>query len=376
MSRTMNFSAGPAALPLPALERARDELLDFAGTGMSVMEQSHRGADYEKVHDEAIALTRGLLGVPDTHDVLFLQGGASAFFALLPMNLLEKGRSADYVLTGVWGEKAWGEARHTANLLGAQVHVAADTGTGDGKAKTWTRVAVAADLKQRDPSAAYLHFTTNETIHGVQFGVDPARPFPDSGKVPLVADMSSDFLWRKFDVSRFGLVYAGAQKNIGPSGVVMVIVRKELVAAGRKDIPKIFQLRTHAENKSLYNTPPTFGIYMVRNVLAWLQGIGGLDAIEARNRTKAAKLYAAIDGGPGVFRCSVERESRSLMNVVFRLPTEADEERFAKEAKKLGMIGLKGHRSVGGIRVSLYNAVEPAWVDALVGFMGEFARKG
>jgi phosphoserine aminotransferase len=375
MPRIMNFSAGPAALPLPALERARDELLDFAGTGMSVMEQSHRGKEYEAVHDEAIALTRELLAVPDTHDVLFLQGGASAFFALLPMNLLEKGRSADYVLTGVWGEKAWGEARHSANMLGAQVHVAGDTGTGDGKAKTWTRAAVAADLKP-DPSAAYLHFTTNETIHGVQFAADPARPFPAAGAAPLVADMSSDFLWRKFDVSKFGAVYAGAQKNIGPSGVVMAIVRKDLVAAGRKDIPKIFQLRTHADNKSLYNTPPTFGVYMVRNVLAWLKGLGGLDAIEARNRKKAARLYAAIDAQPGLYQCPVERESRSLMNVVFRLPSEADEERFAREAKKAGMIGLKGHRSVGGVRVSLYNAVEPAWVDALADFMGEFGRKG
>jgi phosphoserine aminotransferase len=375
MARTMNFSAGPAALPLPALERARDELLDFAGTGMSVMEQSHRGAEYERVHDEAIALTRKLLAVPDTHEVLFVQGGASTFFALLPMNLLEKGRSADYVLTGVWGEKAWGEARHTANLLGAQVHVAADSGTGEGKAKTWTRATVQGDLKA-DPSAAYLHFTTNETIHGVQYGVDPSRPFPEAGAVPLVADMSSDFLWRRFDVSRFGLVYAGAQKNIGPSGVVVVIVRKDLVAAGRKDVPKVFQLRTHAENKSLYNTPPTFGIYMVRNVLGWLDGGGGLDAIEARNRAKAAKLYAAIDARPDLYRCPVERASRSVMNVVFRLPTEADEERFAKEAKKLGMIGLKGHRSVGGIRVSLYNAVEPAWVDALVDFMASFGRKG
>jgi phosphoserine aminotransferase len=375
MPRTLNFSAGPAALPLPALERARDELLDFAGTGMSVMEQSHRDKAYEGVHDEAIALTRELLGVPETHEVLFLQGGASTFFALLPMNLLEKGRSADYVLTGVWGEKAWAEARHTANLLGAQVHVAADTATGEGKARTWTRVTLDPDLKA-DPGAAYLHFTTNETIHGVQYGVDPSRPFPAGAGAPLVADMSSDFLWRKFDVSKFGCVYAGAQKNIGPSGVVVAIVRKELIAAGRKDIPKIFQLRTHAENKSLYNTPPTFGVYMVRNVLAWLKATGGLDAMEARDRRKGARLYAAIDAAPAFYRCPVERESRSLMNVVFRLPTEADEERFCKEAKARGMIGLKGHRSVGGIRVSLYNAVEPAWVDTLADFMAEFARKG
>jgi phosphoserine aminotransferase len=374
MSRAMNFSAGPAALPLPALERARDELLDFAGTGMSVMEQSHRGADYERVHDEAIALTRELLEIPDTHEVLFLQGGASTFFALLPMNLLEKGHSADYVLTGVWGEKAWGEARHSANLLGAQVHIAGDSGTGDGKARTWTRVTAPGEVRGVS-TASYLHFTSNETIHGVQYGVDPARPFPEAGGVPLVADMSSDFLWRKFDVSKLGLVYAGAQKNIGPSGVVVVIVRKDLVAAGRKDIPKIFQLRTHAENKSLYNTPPTFGVYMVRNVLAWLRSLGGLDAIEARNRAKAARLYQAIDANADFYRCPVERESRSLMNVVFRLPSEAEEGRFCKEAEKRGMIGLKGHRSVGGIRASLYNAVEPAWVDALAEFMGEFSRR-
>jgi phosphoserine aminotransferase len=373
MSRTMNFSAGPAALPLPALERARDELLDFAGTGMSVMEQSHRGAEYELVHDQAIALTRELLGVPDTHEVLFLQGGASAFFALLPMNLLEKGHSADYVLTGVWGEKAWGEARHSANLLGAQVHIAGDSGTGDGKERTWTRVTAPGEVRPVS-TASYLHFTSNETIHGVQFGADPARPFPTSN-VPLVADMSSDFLWRRFDVSKLGLVYAGAQKNIGPSGVVVVIVRKDLVAAGRKDIPKIFQLRTHAENKSLYNTPPTFGVYMVRNVLAWLRSLGGLDAIEARNRAKAARLYQAIDANADFYRCPVERESRSLMNVVFRLPSEAEESRFCKEAEKRGMIGLKGHRSVGGIRASLYNAVEPAWVEALAEFMGEFSRR-
>ena len=372
MARTMNFNAGPAALPLPALERARDELLDFAGSGMSVMEHSHRGKEYEKVHDEAIALLRELLGVGDSYEVLFLQGGASQLFAQIPLNLLEKGATADYVVTGAWGEKALSEAKAVAALLGAQTHVACTTGTGEGKEKSYVRAPLPSEVKAT-PGAAYLHVTSNETIHGVEYAVDPARPFPDPGAVPLVADMSSDFLWRRFDVSRFGLVYAGAQKNIGPSGVVVAIVSKALVERGRKDVPKIFQLRTAAENRSLYNTPPTFGIYMVRNVLAWLDAEGGLARIEERNRAKARRLYGVIDAHSQFYRCPVEKESRSVMNVVFRLPAVADEERFVAEAKKRGMVGLKGHRSVGGIRVSTYNAVLPEWVDALAAFMEEFA---
>jgi phosphoserine aminotransferase len=375
MSRVMNFNAGPAALPLPALERAQSELLDFAWSGMSVMEHSHRGKEYEAVHDEAIALLQKLLAVPDTHEVLFVQGGASQLVAQIPLNLVQKGGSADYVVNGAWGEKALGEAKLTAAMLGGAVKVACSTGTGEGKEKSYVRCPLPAEVKV-DPAAAYLHLTSNETIHGVQYEVDPSRPFPQAGKVPLVADMSSDFLWRKFDVGRFGIVYAGAQKNIGPSGVVVVVISKALLEQGRKDIPKIFQFRTPAENKSLYNTPPTFGIYMVRNVLAWLDGLGGLDRMEEQNRHKARRLYGAIDGAGGFFRCPVEKESRSLMNVVFRLPTEADEERFVKEAKAKGMVGLKGHRSVGGIRASTYNAVQPEWVDALSSFMQDFARRG
>jgi len=375
MSRVMNFNAGPAALPLPALERARDEMLDFAKSGMSVMEHSHRGKEYEAVHDEAIALVRQLLGVPDDYEVLFVQGGASQLFAQIPMNLIEKGQSADYVVTGAWSEKALSEGKATAAMVGGGVKVACTTGTGDGKEKSYVRCPLPSEVKG-DPAAAYLHVTSNETIHGLQFEVEPSRPFPAGGSVPLVADMSSDFLWRKIDVSRFGLVYAGAQKNIGPSGVVVVVVKKALVEKGRKDIPKIFQLRTPAENKSLYNTPPTFGIYMIRNVLAWLQGLGGLGKMEELNRQKARRLYGAIDSNAGYYRCPVERESRSVMNVVFRLPTEADEERFVKEAKAKGMVGLKGHRSVGGIRVSTYNAVQLEWVDALASFMESFARRG
>ncbi len=375
MPRAMNFNAGPAALPLAALERAKAELTDLAGSGMSVMEHSHRGKEYEKVHDEAMALLRELLGLPDSHEVLFLQGGASQLFALVPMNLLGKGATADYVVTGAWGEKALAEARTVAALLGGEVKVACSTGAGEGKDKTYVRVPKPAEVKPT-PGAAYLHFTSNETIHGVEFEVDPARPFPPSGGAPLVADMSSDFLWRRFDVSRFGLVYAGAQKNIGPSGIVVAVVSKDLVARGRKDIPKIFQLRTHADNRSLYNTPPTFGVYMVRNVLAWIKEQGGLAAIEARNRAKAAKLYAAIDANAAFYRAPVEKESRSVMNVVFRLATPEKEEAFVAEAKKRGMVGLKGHRSVGGIRVSTYNAVEPAWIDALCELMQELAKRG
>jgi phosphoserine aminotransferase len=372
MARKKNFNAGPAALPLPALERARDELLDLAGSGMSVMEHSHRGKEYEAVHDEALSLVRDLLLVPATHEVLFLQGGASALFAEIPMNLMEKGKTAQYLVTGSWGEKAVQEAKSVAGLLGASVAVQT-TGTGDGKEKSYTRVPPPAEVKL-DPSASYLHLTSNETINGVEFNVDPSRGFPASGALPLVADMSSDFLWRPFDVSPFAIVYAGAQKNIGPSGVVVAVVSKAILERGRKDIPKIFQFRTHADNKSLYNTPPTFGVYMVRNVLAWLKSQGGLAKVEEVNRKKAKRLYGVIDSHAEFYRSPVEKESRSVMNVVFRLPSEALEEQFIGEAKKRGMVGLKGHRSVGGIRASIYNAVSYEWVDELSSFMEEFAK--
>jgi len=372
MNRKINFNAGPAALPLPALERARDEFLDFAGSGMSVMEHSHRGKEYEAVHDEAIALVRELLGVPASYEVLLLQGGATALFALAPMNFLDKGKAAQYLVTGAWGEKALGEAKIVSAMFGASVAVQS-LGVGEGKEKSYTRAPAPSEVKV-DPAAAYLHITSNETIHGVEYNVDPSRAFPGTGAVPLVADMSSDFLWRPFDVTKFGMVYAGAQKNIGPSGVVVAVISKELIEKGRKDIPKIFQFRTHAENKSLYNTPPTFGVYMVRNVLSWLKSQGGLAQMEQVNRKKAARLYGVIDANPQFFRSPVERESRSVMNVVFRLPSPELEERFIAEAKKQGMIGLKGHRSVGGIRVSAYNAVPYEWVNTLAGFMEAFSR--
>jgi phosphoserine aminotransferase len=360
MARVYNFNAGPAALPLAALERARDELIDFKGSGMSIIEHSHRGKEYEAVHDEAEALVRELLSVSDQYHVLFLQGGASQQFAMVPMNLLPQGKSADYILTGGWSEKALDEAK----IVG-QTRVAATTAEG-GK---YTRIPDQSELKL-DPEAAYVHMTSNNTLFGTQW-----FDFPQTGNVPLVCDMSSDFLWRKFDVSRFGLVYAGAQKNAGPSGIVIVIARKDLVEAGRKDIPKIFRYKTHADNRSLYNTPPTFSVYLVRNVLAWIKEQGGLAAIEKLNREKGRVLYGAIDAAPDFYRCPVETKSRSLMNVVFRLPNEALEEQFVGEAKKAKMVGIKGHRSVGGIRVSTYNAVSLEAVQAMAAFMGDFLKK-
>jgi len=360
MARVHNFNAGPAALPLAALERARDELLDFEGTGMSILEHSHRGKAFERVHGETMSLLRELCAIPDDYRVLLMQGGASHQFALVPMNLLAPGKSADYVLTGGWSEKAYDEARRVG-----EARVAATTAVD----KRYARIPRQDELTL-DPSAAYVHMTTNNTLFGTQW----AEP-PETGDVPLVADMSSDFLWRPIDVRKYGLIYAGAQKNIGPSGIAIVVVREDLVAAGRKDIPKVFQYRTFAESDSLYNTPPTFSIYLVRNVLSVTKERGGLVEAERRNRQKAGLLYDTLDALSGFYTAPVERASRSTMNVVFRLPTPELDKTFVAEAAKQGMVGLAGHRSTGGIRVSLYNAIELASVEALVSFMKDFAVK-
>jgi phosphoserine aminotransferase len=377
--RVMNFSAGPAALPEDALRRAQAELLDFDGTGMSVMEQSHRGKEYDRVHHEAISLLRRLASIPDDYAVLFLQGGASMQFASVPLNFLESGQSADYVLSGYWGEKALSEAKVVASQQSARVRVAGKSGVADaaggaGAKTSYARVPRPEEVEV-DPSAAYVHVTSNETIDGVQFEVGADAPLPDAKGRPLVCDASSDFLWKPFDVRRFALMYAGAQKNVGPSGLCIVVARKDFLDAGRKGLPKILQYRTHAESDSLYNTPPTFAIYLVRNVLAWLEARGGLTAIEAENRTKAERLYGAIAAHDGFYRCPVEPASRSVMNVVWRLPTPELDAAFVAEAKAAGMVGLKGHRVVGGIRASIYNAVPLAWVDALVDFMNDFAKR-
>lgn len=358
--RVINFNPGPAALPLPALERARDELLDFQGSGMSIMEHSHRGPVYEAVHNEAIALLRELLGIPDSYYVLLLQGGGHMQFAQVPLCFLHPGQSADYLLTDHWSKVALEEALNIG-----KVRVAAST-----EAQRFTRIPGPSEIAL-DPGAAFVHLTSNNTLYGTQW-----HAFPNTGKVPLIADMSSDILWDELDVTRFGLIYAGAQKNIGPSGLTVVIARKDLVdERERKDIPKVLKYSTHAKGNSLYNTPPTFAIYLMRNVLLWLKGLGGLAAVGRLNREKGALLYDALERMSGFYRSPVEKESRSFMNVVFRLPQESLEAKFVEEAKREGMVGVKGHRLVGGIRVSLYNAVGVGHVKTLVSFMERFAKE-
>lgn len=369
MTRALNFNAGPASLPVPALERAREELLDFEGSGMSIMEHSHRGKVYEAVHHEAMGLVAKHLGLDESWAVLFLQGGASMAFAQLAMNFLVPGTTADYIVNGTWGEKAVAEAEACASFGAGAVNVASSTKEGG----SYARVSRQDELRLTD-RASYLHVTSNETIHGLEYAVTPGRPFPEA-KAPVVVDMSSDILGRVIDPSGFDLIYGGAQKNIGPSGVTIVALKRDLAERGRKDLPAIFQYRTHLANDSLYNTPSTFGIYLVRNTLRWLGEQGGVPAIEAQNRQKAALVYEAIDGSGGFYRGPVEAASRSIMNVVWRLPTPELEEAFVKEATAANMIGLKGHRSVGGIRASLYNAVELGWVETLASFMKDFAKK-
>jgi len=361
-NRTINFYAGPAGLPLPALERAKDELLDFAGTGMSVMEISHRSKEYDAVHEEAIALTKELMGIPENYKVLLLQGGAHLSFGMIPLNLLRGGRKADYITTGNWAEKAYKEAKLVA---GDNVREAAST-----KAEKFARLPKASEL-DINPEASFVHFTSNNTVEGTQW-----KEFPKTDK-PYICDMSSDIMWRPFDVSQFGLIYAGAQKNLGPSGVTLTIVREDFLEMCQcKDLPSYLRYPLHAEKNSLYNTPPTFGIYILRNVLAYNKSIGGLKAIEANNRKKGELLYGCVDKHAGFYKPFVtEKADRSLMNVDFFLPTEELTDTFVKEAKKAGMVGLKGYRDIGGIRVSTYNAVSVKDVETLVSFMESFVQK-
>jgi phosphoserine aminotransferase len=358
--RVLNFAPGPATLPLPALERAQQDLIDFEGTGIGILEHSHRGKHYAAVHAETKRLLRELLGIPDGYHILFMQGGARGQFALVPMNLLRPGKSADYVITGGWAEGAFQEA----NVVGT-AREAANTKRND----TFTRVPTNDEISV-DPNAEYLHYTTNNTLYGTQF-----HYVPDSKGVPLVADMSSDICWKPIDVSKYALVYAGAQKNLGPAGVTLVIVRDDLVKRSRTDIPDIFRYSTVAKNDSLQNTAPTFAIYMMRNVLAWIADQGGLSEMERQNRGKAELLYGAIDAKPDFFRCPVERESRSVMNVVFRLPSAALEEKLVADAEARSMFGIKGHRSTGGIRVSLYNSMTREGTEKLLDFLHQFARE-
>ncbi|MDX2437806.1 MAG: 3-phosphoserine/phosphohydroxythreonine transaminase [Acidobacteriota bacterium] len=358
MSQTWNFYAGPATLPAPALERAKDEIPNWENTGMSVMETSHRSAEYDVVHYGAMNLLKELLGLDDDHQVLFLQGGASTQFAMLPMNFIPEGGSADYVNTGTWSQKALKEA----NI------VASGRIAGSSEAEGFSRIPNQAEL-DLDPDAAYAHITSNNTIKGTQY-----HDFPDTGSVPLVADMSSDILWRPIDANRFHLIYAGAQKNIGPSGVTIVIIRKSWIEKAIQGLPTMLSYGTYSAKDSLYNTPPTFSIYMVRNVLEWLKGNGGLAAMEKTNRAKGDLLYGVFEDSAGFYSSPVAKDSRSYMNVVFRLPSEELEAKFVAEAKAVGMVGLKGHRSVGGCRASIYNAMPLEGVQFLTDFMKEFAR--
>jgi phosphoserine aminotransferase len=352
--RVFNFSPGPAALPLEVLEQAQGELLDWQHSGMSVMEVSHRGKAFEEVAAEAEADLRELLSIPANYQVLFLQGGASAQFSLVPMNLTARGSMVDYVDTGHWSQKAIAEAGRYC-----KVHIAGDAGGN------YTRVPPQSELTFSE-GAAYVHYTPNETISGVEFGY-----VPRTGGAPLVADMSSSILSRPIDVSLFGLIYAGAQKNIGPSGLTVVIVREDLMGRARPETPLVFNYQAVAEGQSLLNTPSTFAWYMAGLTFKWLKRAGGLAAMATRNRIKAQTLYAAIDASR-LYKNSIARDSRSWMNVTFNLNKPGLDAQFLTEAGHAGLQGLKGHRVSGGMRASLYNAVSPAAVDALIEFMREF----
>lgn len=366
--RAFNFNAGPAALPLPVLERARKELLDYRGTGMSVMELSHRSAEYEEIQSRAEQGLRRILAIPGDYTVLFLQGGGSLQFAMVPMNLYVPGKPVDVLHTGAWTSKAIGELKKIAAY-----RLAAST-----EAEKFARLPRSAEISL-DPNASYVHMCTNNTIEGTQW-----TTLLDTGDVPLIADMSSDILSRPVNVKRFGLLFAGAQKNLGPSGVTVVIARKDLLERADKNLPAILQYRTHAKERSLYHTPPTFAVYILGLTLEWIESEGGIPAIEKHNEAKAKLLYDALDASD-FYACPVEKSSRSRMNVVFRVAggvdgpalapgNEALEKQFVQEATAAGLIGLAGHRSVGGMRASLYNAVTLETVEALVSFLREFQR--
>jgi phosphoserine aminotransferase len=359
LSRVFNFSAGPAAIPQAVLERARAELLDWNGTGASVMELSHRGKDFIALAARAQADLRQLMAIPANYRVLFLQGGATLQFPLVPMNFAQAGQRADYVVTGHWSEKAVREAAPYAD-----VHVAA-TSKNDHYLKLPPR-----DTWDLSPTSAYVHYTPNETIHGVQF-----HEVPDVGDVPLVADMSSSILSGPVDVSRFGMIYAGAQKNIGPSGLVVAIIRDDLLSRSTQPMAKIFSYAEHAANDSMLNTPNTWGWYLAGLTFEWLKEQGGLASIDATNRRKASELYAAIDGSGGYYRCPVDPAARSRMNVPFTLHDASLDAAFLVQSLDAGLLALKGHKAVGGMRASLYNAVTLEAVQTLVAFMGDFARR-
>ena len=358
MNRIFNFSAGPAVLPVPVLEEAQRNLVELPGVGMSVLEISHRSKTFEDILARTEADLRSLGNVPANYKVLFLQGGASMQFSMVPLNLLTAGATADYLVTGGWSQKAVKEAQRVGT-----VNIAAST-----ESENFARIPRQDEIKLT-AGAAYVHMTTNNTLFGTEWSSEPVV-----GDAPLVADTSSDMFSRPIDVSKYGLIYAGAQKNLGPSGVTLVIVREDLLARSQKSLHTMFNYAVHAENGSMYNTPPCFGIYLMGLVMKWGLSQGGLDGIGATNARKAAKLYAEIDRS-GFYRGTADKASRSRMNLTFRLPSEDLEKVFVKESTAAGLDGLKGHRSVGGMRASIYNAFPEAGVDALIAFMQEFERK-
>lgn len=357
--RIYNFSPGPAVLPVTVLEEAKKHLMCYPGAGMSILEMSHRSKTFEGILNETIGLIRELYGVPDNYHVLFMGGGASLQFSMVPMNLLAPGKSADYIITGVWAEKALKEAKKVGT-----VRIAASTAEGNHK-----RIPNQSEL-DLDKGAVYVHMTTNNTIYGTQW-----HAMPETGDVPLIADFSSDMFWAPLNISKFGLLYGGIQKNLGPAGAVMMIVRKDLAEKAPKGIPTMLDYKTHAENNSLYNTPPVFPIYLANLTLKWIKDGGGLAAMHKRNLDKAKLIYDAIDESGGFYRGHAEKDARSAMNVTFRLPTEDLEKAFAKQSEAIGLDGLKGHRSAGGMRASIYNAFPRDGVEKLVEFMHDFKKK-
>lgn len=356
MERVFNFGAGPAALPLPVLEKAQKELLNFNGSGMSIMEMSHRSAAYQDVIDAANAGIRKIMNVSDDYEVLFLQGGASMQFAMIPLNFLSEGMTANYVNSGSWAKKAITEGK-----------IVGDTKViWDGADSNFMTMPNAKDIVETD-NAAYVHVTSNETIGGVQM-----KAFPKT-KAPLIADMSSDIMSRKIDVNDFGMIYCGAQKNIGPSGLGLVILRKDLLKRTPEKLNSLLKYTIHADNGSMFNTPNTWAIYIVKLVCDWVEGVGGIDGLEKLNSEKAAILYDALDGSDFWKPCAC-KEYRSLMNVTWRIADNDLEAKFVSEATKAGFVGLKGHRSVGGLRASIYNACPKAGIEALTEFMAEFEK--
>jgi phosphoserine aminotransferase len=355
--RIYNFSAGPAVLPLEVLEEAQRDLVALPGVGMSILEISHRSKTFDEIIKGAEADIRKLAGIPDNYHVLFLQGGASLQFSMVPMNVLPAGGKADYIITGSWSKKAMKEAQKVG-----QVNVAAST-----ESENFARIPADAELKL-DPEAAYVHFTSNNTIHGTEWQREPGV-----GKVPLISDSSSDIFSKPIDVSKYALIYAGAQKNLAPAGVTLVVIREDMLARSPSGMHTMLDYNTHAKEKSLYNTPPAFAIYVMRLVLKWLLANGGLEEMARRNQEKASVLYEALDAG-SFYRAHAQPGSRSLMNVTFRLPSEELEKQFIAEATRAGFDGLKGHRSVGGCRASIYNAFPKEGVEGLVSFMKEFER--